>query len=173
MKGFFILIAGFLLLISSSVLADSPEIDSILFRKSYENYAWVKTYEGILVDVQGQVFSFRFPAEKLGPMLGYVPPRTIDELKKYFNQNLKFIKTVDKDELQRMAALIPEVAVASHSARTDNARDAGQNLWIAYQIDETAKTFKTIKIKEMGDSVQNSLAPSAKVLVEWLDGLKK
>jgi hypothetical protein len=106
-------------------------------------------------------------------MLGYVPPRTIDELKKYFNQNLKFIKTVDKDELQRMAALIPEVAVASHSARTDNARDAGQNLWIAYQIDETAKTFKTIKIKEMGDSVQNSLAPSAKVLVEWLDGLKK
>lgn len=173
MKGFFIFITGVFLLLGSAAIADSPEIDSILFRKSYENYAWVKTYQGILVDVQGQVFSFSFPAEDLGPMLGFTPPKTTDDLKQYFNKNLKFIKRIDKDELERMAALIPEITVASHSARTDNARDAGQNLWLAYQIDETTKTFKPIKIRESGDSVQNSLAPSAEVLVEWLDGLKK
>lgn len=155
-----------------AVLAQPQAPGTILFQKSYENYAWEATFSGILVDSDGKVFSFNFPSAALGPMAVTVAPKTSDELKVYFARYTRLLKTVDAAELAQMAALIPEVAAASSTPLQDNKRDAGQKLWLAYQVDNETGVFKTVKLQEDGDSVQESLSPKAKILVDWLDGLK-
>ncbi|NLF97755.1 MAG: hypothetical protein GX569_13540 [Candidatus Riflebacteria bacterium] len=166
------LITLLLLLNCLAVPAQSQTPGTILFQKSYENYAWEATFSGILVDSDGKVFSFNFPAEALGPKPVIVKPETAADLKAYYARYTRLLKTVDAAELAQMVALIPEVAAASSGPLLDNARDAGQKLWLAYQVDNDTGVFKTIKLREDGDSVQESLSPKAVTLINWLNGLK-
>lgn len=145
----------------------------ILFSISYENYAWDYVYEGTTIDSEGKVHSFDYPESELGPLSKSGVPRKNKDLKAKFNHGKKYIKTISLEELQKMVALIPEVAAASMSKKLDSGRDMGRYLWVAYEHNLESNTFKSIIIKEDGDSSCQKLTPATKKLLTLLDAVKK
>ncbi|MEW6710249.1 MAG: hypothetical protein AB1403_10545 [Candidatus Riflebacteria bacterium] len=170
----FVIFLGFLLACGNFLAAqDSLASDSFLFVKSYQNWAWGAEYKGIIVDGAGQVFSFNFPKEDLGPTFATAKPETIADLKEYFNKGRSLIKSIPAAEVEKMAGLISQVENASYSADVHTACDAGTDLWLAYRQDEISGKLKKVLLHKSGDLTQKSDSPAAKILVEWLDGLVK
>lgn len=145
----------------------------VIFSRTYANYAWEHVEQGIVVCSDGNVYKYNKSKEELSLAMHQAKPETMAALKSSFGKSLKFFKTVASEKVAEMMAMVDEVKTFSYSDKTSNGCDMGCLLWLAYQTEADSERFATVKLKEGGDFVENSLSPSAQVIVKWLDELSK
>lgn len=168
----------FVLVFASGLFAQVPpeffdDKTRVIFSRTYANYAWEHVDQGIVVCSDGNVYRYNKSKEELSLAMHEAKPETMAALKSSFGKSLKLFKTIASEKVAEMTALVDEVKTFSYSEKTSNGRDMGCVLWLSYQSEADSGRFATIKLKEDGDFVENSLSPSAQVIVKWLDELSK
>jgi hypothetical protein len=143
----------------------------ILFQVDYINDAWGHEHSGYFIDINGNVFTYKNPAEWNNYDNNYIVSE--DRL----NQNLSRcqvsdIKIPDQD-LLKYSSYIKNLASSKVSARRNMANDAGKTEFICYQFSESTKTYHGSLIKLEGDYVSENLNFYTRRVTSWLRNISE
>jgi hypothetical protein len=152
---------------------------AILFAKTYENYAWGNTYEGITIDSKGRIHSFSYPHDR--PPFALLPENSdnkaskkgsADAIREKYKPGRKLLKTIDPAEVKKMTCIAASATTATMTKEISQGRDMGKYSWIAYVYNADTGKYRGLVLKIDGDFSSHRKSEDAKAIIEWLDSLK-
>jgi hypothetical protein len=147
----------------NNVISDKQ---SILFQFDYVNYAWGYQHNGFIIDNEGNVLSnsnsedWNFPDNDFTLSENQV----VENIKKCAQTG----KKIPKEELQKYANYIKNIASSKVTALKNVAFDRGSSEFICYQFLESTGTYKGYLIKMEGDFTCENLNFYSKKVVAWM-----
>jgi hypothetical protein len=145
------------------------EKQAILFQVDYVNYAWGYQHNGIIIDNEGNVLSYRNPQnwnfqdEELN----------ISDSQVRFNMSncVNSGKKIPEDELKKFSGYIKNISSSKVTAPKNVAADAGSLEFICYQYSAQSGIYKGTLIKKEGDFTCENLNFYSKKVSSWLKNI--
>lgn len=140
--------------------------------QSYINFAWGYQHKGIYIDAEGNLYSFSYRRsdKPWSPKQADAP--TAEELEDKYSHGRKLIRKIEPQELQAKLKLLAAARNGQLSKRKQSGADMGSNVCRFYVFDEASSRYKEITLRVQGDWSYENLAPSAKLLADWLESLR-
>ncbi|NOQ71773.1 MAG: hypothetical protein GQ574_07225 [Crocinitomix sp.] len=161
----------FLLAIFSLILlgCNKEKYDSIphgYYTMVYQNFAWGYTFNGWMIDSDGNVNSFNLPEGMNGAdSLGYISE---SELIENISNCDGIIGSVTKRKLYTQNKLINKAANGAFSEGTSHGADMGQYSYYCYQFDTDVGRYKRILLHTEGDWSYYNESNEAKAITRWM-----
>jgi hypothetical protein len=166
-----IILISFLVLFNSGCKKNNAisHKQTILFQLEYVNYAWGYQHNGFIIDNEGNVLTYSNPSDWNFPDNNF----TLSESQVAGNigKCTKTGKIIQKDELQKYANYIENIASSKVTALKNVAADAGSTEYICYQFSESTSTYKGYLIKLEGDFTCENLNFYSKKVITWMRGI--
>ncbi|MCX6253659.1 MAG: hypothetical protein NTV31_04190 [Bacteroidia bacterium] len=139
---------------------------TILFQVDYINYAWGYQHHGTIIDNEGNVLTYNNPEDWNFPDddLGLSESQVAENI----NKCIQTSKKIPKEELQRYAKYIKNIASSKVTALKNVAADAGSLEYICYQFSESTGMYKGYLIKMEGDFTCENLNFYSKKVAAWM-----
>lgn len=149
----------------------TPTPQKVYCERSYTNFAWGYQHKGIYLDPQGNLYSYSYqPKDKpWSPKQDDAPTAT--ELEDKYSHGRKLIRKLDSQEWQAKIRLLTAASNGQMSKRKQSGADMGSNVCRCYVVDAAGQKFKQVELRVQGDWSYENLAPSAKMLADWLESL--
>lgn len=151
-----------------SILSNEQEV---LFQYEYRNDAEGKRLEGFFIDRQGNVLTYRNPAEWNHP--DQVLSIYSDLLSANLDKCTVSEKHVSAAELEKYSRLISNISSSKVSAARHSGTGAGTHRFICYSFDEAAKTYKGYLIRAEGEISRENLNFYSKKIVAWMKDVNR
>lgn len=161
----------FLLSVSFSTPAQKAAAQSpkIYCERSYTNFAWGYQHHGIYVDPAGNLYRYSYqPKDKPWSPKQEAAP-TAEELEEKYSHGRKLIRKLAPQEWQDKSNLVAAASKGKLSERRQRGADMGANVCRCYVAE--GQGFKQVELQVQGDWSYENLAPSAKLLANWLESL--
>ncbi len=159
--------------VSTANQTTSPTLNTnkVYCERSSTNFAWGYQHNGIYVDAEGNLYSYSYqPKDRpWSPKQGDAP--TAEELADKYNHGKKLIRKIEPQEWQAKLKLLASASQGKLSKRKQSGADMGSNVCRCYVFDEMSNRFNEVALRVQGDWSYENLAPSAKALADWLEGL--
>jgi hypothetical protein len=145
------------------------EKQAILFQVDYVNYAWGYQHNGIIIDNEGNVLSYKNPQNWnfQDAELSITDSQVRDNMSSCVNSG----KRVPIDELKKFSGYIRNIASSKVTAPKNVAADAGSLEFICYQYSEQSGIYKGTLIKKEGDFTCENLNFYSKKVSSWLKNI--
>lgn len=145
------------------------EKQAILFQVDYVNYAWGYQHNGILIDNEGNVLSYKNPQNWnfQDAELNITDSQVRDNMSGCMNSG----KRIPVDELKKFSGYIRNIASSKVTAPKNVAADAGSLEFICYQYSEQSGIYKGTLIKKEGDFTCENLNFYSKKVSSWLKNI--
>jgi hypothetical protein len=145
------------------------EKQSILFQVDYVNYAWGYQHNGIIIDNEGNVLSYK------NPQSWNFTDNELNITEAQVRENmaicLNSVKKISSDELNKYAGYIKNISSSKVTAPKNVAADAGSLVYTCYQYSEKSGTYKGSIIKTEGDFTSENLNFYSKKVTAWLKSI--
>ncbi len=153
--------------------ASWPPGQTILFERSYVEFAGRVLANGAFVTADGQVYRYHTEvpedsAEQL-ELLGRTDQMTVEEITAK-HHTTELVATVPEAELQQMASLL-EAARQGALVYTNCCIDGGEVEYIAWEYDEASDLYAPVVLLADGDICVRNLAPEAGQIADWMHSL--
>jgi len=142
------------------------EKQQILFQVDYINYAWGYQHSGFIIDINGKVLSYSNPES--WNFHDDEMNLTEDQVTENISRCSLTGITIPKEELDKYAGYIRNIASSKVTAPRNVAADAGTTQYICYQFDEYSDVCKGSLIKTEGDFSSENLNFYSKKVALWL-----
>jgi hypothetical protein len=139
---------------------------TILFQVDYFNYAWGYQHHGIIIDNEGNVLTYNNPEDWNFPDNDFSLNES--QIAENINKCNQTSKKIPKEELQRYAKYIKNIASSKVTALKNVAADAGSLEYICYQYSENKGIYKGYLIKMEGDFTCENLNFYSKKVAAWM-----
>jgi hypothetical protein len=141
----------------------------ILFQIEYINYAWGYQHNGIIIDNEGNVLTYKNPQNWNFPDKDFslTENQVRENLRNCENSN----KRIPNDELQKYTNHIKNISSSKVTALKNIAADAGSLEYICYQYSEKTRNYKGYLIKKEGDFTCENLNFFSKRVSAWLKNI--
>jgi hypothetical protein len=145
------------------ILSNGQEV---LFQYEYRNDSNGKLLEGYFIDRQGNVLTYRNPAEWNHPDSDLA----IYSEQLFWNLDKCSIseKNISADELEKYSRYISNISLSKVSAPRHSATGTGSHRYICYRFDEAADIYKGYLIRTEGDISRENLNFYSKKIVSWM-----
>jgi hypothetical protein len=145
------------------------EKQAILFQVDYVNYAWGYQHNGIIIDSEGNILSYKNPQNWnfTDKDLNITETQVRDNMAICLNSG----KKISSDELKKYAGYIKNISLSKVTAPKNVAADAGSLVYTCYQYSEKSGTYKGSTIKTEGDFTSENLNFYSKKVSVWLKSI--
>lgn len=145
------------------------EKQAILFQVDYVNYAWGYQHNGIIIDNEGNVLSYKNPQEWnfQDEELNITDRQVHDNMSYCLNTGEK----IPGEELKKYSGYIKNISSSKVTAPKNVAADAGSMEFICYRYSEQSGTYKGTLIKKEGDFTCENLNFYSKKVSAWLKNI--
>jgi len=144
---------------------------TILFERSYVNYAWAPSISGAYITRDGEVYTYDYieseGAQAAEPYLDLVPGMTEAQLTQKHGSKPKLVATVDNSVLLEHFALVGG-AQAGVLLSQFSCADYGEDRYVAYIYDPAKELYTPVPLAVDGDMAVRNTAPAAEQLVAWI-----
>lgn len=141
----------------------------ILFQVQYINYAWGYQHNGIIIDNEGNVLTYK------NPQNWNFPDKDFNITENQVIENIRnceySAKGIPNDELHKYANYIKNISSSKVTALKNVAADAGSLEYICYQFTEKTGIYKGCLIKMEGDFTCENLNFFSKRVSAWLKNI--
>jgi hypothetical protein len=162
------------MLMNTSIQKDAQTLNTqkVYCERSYTNFAWGYQHNGIYIDPQGNLYSYKYHRtdKPWSPKQAESP--TEPELEDKYSHGRQLIRTIEPQEWQAKRKLLVAASNGQMSARKQRGADMGANVCRCYVFDEASSHYKEVELRVRGDWSYENLAPSAKELADWLESLQ-
>jgi hypothetical protein len=142
---------------------------AILFQIDYENYAWGYQHKGLIIDGEGNVFTYKNPQNWIFPDKDF--HMSEDQVHTNLESCLNTGKRIPLEELKKYAGYIKNISSSKVTALKNVAADVGTLEYICYQFSESTGTYKGSLIKREGDFTCENLNFFSKKVSTWLKSI--
>jgi len=164
---------GFLLVLTiTGCNSDSDESTvkgKYLFAATYDNWAWGDQYNGVFIDVDGNVYQFN---DRLEAATGLEHGKSYSEqeIKNHFGKadEYSLLAQVEPQELLTMAAKISLASSGNLSEPLMEGADRGAYRFLAFKFEADSKTYQVILLQQLGDSCIHNSSVEANELAQWI-----
>ncbi|HEX4948500.1 MAG TPA: hypothetical protein VFZ34_17635 [Blastocatellia bacterium] len=149
----------------------APTPQKAYCERSFTNFAWGYQHKGIYIDPEGNLYSYSYqPKDKpWSPKQDDAP--TAAELEDKYSHGRKLLRKLEPEEWQAKRKLLAAASKGEMSKRKQSGADMGSQVCRCYVADATGQQYKQIELRVQGDWSYENLAPSAKMLADWLESL--
>ena len=138
----------------------------IFFQFDYINYAWGYQHNGYIIDREGNILTYTNPEKWNFPDDDF--NLNEQQVAENISYCLKSSKKISKEELQRYALHIKNIASSKVTAPKNVSADAGSYEFICFQYSEYSGTYKGYIMKTEGDFTSENLNFFSKKIVSWM-----
>lgn len=138
----------------------------ILFQFDYINYAWGFQHSGYIIDREGNILTYNNPEKWNFPDSDFSFKET--QVAENISNCNKSTQKISKDELQKYADYIKNIASSKVTAPKNASADAGSYEFICFQYSENSGSYKGYIIKTEGDFTSENLNFYSKKVVSWM-----
>jgi hypothetical protein len=145
------------------------EKQAILFQVDYVNYAWGYQHNGIIIDNEGNILSYKNPQSWnfTDNELNITEAQVLENVAFCLNSG----KKISSDELNKYAGYIKNISSSKVTAPKNVAADAGSLVYTCYKYSEKSGTYKGFIIKTEGDFTSENLNFYSKKVTAWLKNI--
>ena len=152
------------------IWAENSNTDPLIFQSEYTNYAWGYNHNGWMLDNTGQVKRFQKSAKWVFPdSLGYV---SATDMQKNMAACDSVMAKVSTSDFANYAGKALNCLNGSMSKAQNTMADAGEHIYAYYYYESGKNRYKRVILNMTGDWSQENVAPDAKVVVDWMKGIK-
>ena len=141
----------------------------ILFQVEYINYAWGYQHNGIIIDNEGNVLTYK------NPQNWNFPDKDFNITESQVSENIRnceySAKRIPNVEILKYANYIKNISSSKVTALKNVAADAGSLEYICYQFSEKTGNYKGYLIKMEGDFTCENLNFFCKRVYAWLKNI--
>ena len=151
-----------------------PASQKILFECYYINRAWGYSHKGFFIDKEGKVFDYSLSGSGVDANWNFPDDQGIIS-EQALMENLQ--KTTVRDTLINSKTLkeyADKIYLVDEKNYTErhNAYDMGARIYVCYQYNKNAKTYRPVKVLENGDWVRINNNKYAKQISDWLQTIR-
>lgn len=143
-----------------------PAPGQLLFEVEAINFAWGKSWQGFVVDAQGQVFSYDLSNTDLMPPQG--DRFSAAELEAKYAHQRRRVGSVSAAEVASRYARVDAALSGSITDPKGFCADAGGVRYTALIYDEDTGTYRRLLLRQVGDVAQANTSAAARDLYHWL-----
>lgn len=143
----------------------------VLFQYEYRNNTDGKQLEGFFIDRQGNILSYKNPAE----WNHHDSDLTIysDLLSGNLDKCAISEKNISMAELEKYSRYIFNISLSKVSAPRQTGNDTGSHSYICYRFDEASNTYTGYLIRMEGDVNRGNLNFYSKKIVSWMKDINR
>lgn len=138
----------------------------MLFQLDYVNYAWGYQHNGLIIDVEGNVLTYNNPEKWNFPENDFI--LSAEHVAENLDKCRKTGIVIPKDELQRFAGYINNIALSKVTAPKNTGADQGSLEFVCYRFMENDLKYKGYLIKMEGDYTCENLNFYSKKVSSWI-----
>jgi len=147
-----------------------PEPGDVLFEVEYLNFAWVPTWQGFVVEADGEVYAY-----DLGDTTRQWPPEDDDfsaaELAAKYAHGRRLVRAVSPTEVSSMYSRVDFALAGTVTPPLGVCFDAGIVRYSALLFDGSTGTYHRVLLHQRGDVARTNTAPAAREMYQWLAGV--
>jgi len=145
---------------------EGPEDQPVYFEYHYINYAWGVADNGWMIDNEGNMLGYNFPADYRFPdSTGHL---TFGDLQYNLDQTDTLLLNIKSKELRKYTRLIGGAADGNLGESQSRGADMGSATLSCYAYDPRSASYKYVLLATVGDWEQFNRSAEAETLVDWL-----
>jgi len=141
----------------------------VLFEVAYTNHAWGYNHQGMYVDNEGNIYTYRWPMGEGARWTHDGNLYTEAELTAHYAPGSASAGIIARDSLKMMIGLMESASRGTFSDTTQTAADAGATHTSLYLYDARSKTYRQIALRLRGDNSFDNRSSSARQLADILE----
>ena len=141
----------------------------ILFQQEYVNYAWGFQHNGYIIDIDGNVLTFKNPDKWNFPDKD--SKLTDQQVKENIASSTLTGKKISKTDLHKYINYIDNISSSKITSPRNAGADMGSLVYYCYQFSENSSIYKATKIKMEGDFECENLNFYSKRVVDWMKNI--
>ena len=143
----------------------------IIFEVETENYAWGIVYQGVMIDADGNEYSYNPGKDSISYLYHSDGYYTYQELKSKYEHFKTYIKKVPSDSLSWSHNLSTKVTTTDYSDTSREGADMGSSYFSVYIDRLGSGKYQKIILKVEGDWAYYNKSENAIALAGWLKRL--
>jgi len=143
-----------------------PAEQEILFEAYYINHAWGKQHNGFLIDKDGNIKTYKNPADWNFPSAD--KEISVDQIAKNLAKTALASTKITQEELNEYASRIYTIDQTKLSKPVSVGADMGESVFVTYNYNPDKQTYRQILISQSGDWQSENKDKSAQEIKNWL-----
>jgi hypothetical protein len=147
-------------------LTPPPDPGAVLFEVEYANFAWGRSWNGFVVEADGNVYAYDLSATSGWPSEDDDIPAA--ELNAKYAHGRRLVTAVPAVEAASRYARVADALAGSITAPQGVCADAGTLRYSALLHDESTGTYRRLLLHQRGDVARTNTSAAARELYRWL-----